>query len=194
MRDIQLIAKREYLERIRGKAFKITTILIPVIFGVVIAISVLAGKYSGSGKHFVVAANNATLAQDMRAQLLADKDADLQVDVLAPATDSDRQKLVDRSRRSSSTAISGSCRTRTATPPPFTPDAHRETSRPQAASPTRSTEPSSSSNSPVTASPQQMPLPSPKALRSRPARFATEKKWTAAPSAPSSPLTSWPSC
>ena len=45
MRDIQLIAKREYLEQIRGKAFKITTILIPVIFAVVIAISVLAGKY-----------------------------------------------------------------------------------------------------------------------------------------------------
>src|SRR5215475_2134259 len=94
MRDILLIAKREYLEQVRGRAFKITTILIPVIFGVVIAISVLAGKYSGSGKHFIVAANNATLAEDVRAQLLSDKEAELQVDVLAPATDSDRQKLV----------------------------------------------------------------------------------------------------
>ena len=97
MRDIWLIAKREYLEQVRGKAFKITaTILIPVIFGVVIAISVLAGKYSGSGKHFVVAANNATLAEDVQAQLLTDKDANLQVDVLAPAIDSDRQQLADR--------------------------------------------------------------------------------------------------
>ncbi len=96
MRDIWLIAKREYLEQVRGRAFKITTILIPVIFGVIIAISVLAGKYSGSGKHFVVAANDATLAEDMRAQLLTDKDADLQVDVLAPAAASDRQQLVDK--------------------------------------------------------------------------------------------------
>jgi ABC-2 type transport system permease protein len=96
MRDIILIAKREYLEQVRGKAFKITTILIPVIFAVVIGISVLAGKYSGSGKHFVVASNSATLAEDVRAQLLADKDADLTVDILAPATDADRQKLIDQ--------------------------------------------------------------------------------------------------
>lgn len=96
MRDIRLIAKREYLEQVRGKAFKITTILIPVIFAAVIAISVLAGKYSGSGEHFVVAADNTTLAEDVRAQLLSDKDAKLQVDVLAPAVASDRQQLIDK--------------------------------------------------------------------------------------------------
>jgi ABC-2 type transport system permease protein len=96
MRDIQLIAKREYLEQIRGKAFKITTILIPVIFAVVILISVLAGKYSGSGKHFVVASNSATLAEDVRTQLINDKDANLTVDILAPAAPSDRQKLIDQ--------------------------------------------------------------------------------------------------
>jgi len=95
MRNILLIAKREYLEQVRGKAFKVTTILIPVIFAVVIAISVLAGKYSGSGKHLVVAANNVTLAEDVRAQLLNDKVADLKVDVIAPTADSDRQELVD---------------------------------------------------------------------------------------------------
>jgi ABC-2 type transport system permease protein len=96
MRDILLIARREYQEQVRGRAFKITTILIPVIFAAIIAISVLAGKYSGSGKHFVVAANNAALAEDMRAQLLSDKDANLTVDILAPASDSDREKLVDQ--------------------------------------------------------------------------------------------------
>src|SRR5580658_9201189 len=95
MREILLIAKREYLEQVRGKAFKVTTILIPVIFAVVIGISVLAGKYSGSGKHLAVAANNLTLAEDVRLQLLTDKVANLNVDVIAPAADSDRQKLVD---------------------------------------------------------------------------------------------------
>src|SRR5215475_3996375 len=96
MRDILLIAKREYLEQVRGRAFKITTILIPVIFGVVIAISVLAGKYSGSGKHFVVASNDTGLADDVRQQLLVDKDANLTVDVLGirTATDADRQRLI----------------------------------------------------------------------------------------------------
>ncbi|QNI33272.1 ABC transporter permease [Alloacidobacterium dinghuense] len=96
MRDTWLIAKREYLEQVRGKAFRITTILIPVIFAAVIAISFVADKYSGSGKHFTVAANNATLAEDVREQLLTDKDADLHVDILAPAADTDRQKLVDQ--------------------------------------------------------------------------------------------------
>ena len=49
MRDILLIAKREFLEQVRGKAFKVTTILIPVIFGAIIGISVFASKNSGQG-------------------------------------------------------------------------------------------------------------------------------------------------
>lgn len=96
MRDIWLIARREYLEQVRGKAFKITTILIPVIFIAVLAISVLAGKYSGSGKHIVVAANDAALADRVRAQLLSDKDANLQIDVVSPITDSDHQQLMTK--------------------------------------------------------------------------------------------------
>ncbi len=32
MREALLIARREYLERIRSKAFRISTVLIPVIF------------------------------------------------------------------------------------------------------------------------------------------------------------------
>ncbi|HEX3436578.1 MAG TPA: ABC transporter permease [Pseudacidobacterium sp.] len=94
MRDIWLIAKREYLEQIRGKAFKITTILIPAIFAIVIAISIFASKNSGSGKHIVVAANDAALAGRVRDELLTDKDAHMTVDVLAPAADTDRQQLL----------------------------------------------------------------------------------------------------
>lgn len=96
MREIWLIAKREYLEQVRGRAFKITTILIPVIFAAVVAISILAGKNSGSGKHIAVAANNAALAARVRNQLLADKDAHMTVDLVAPATDSDRRQLLSR--------------------------------------------------------------------------------------------------
>src|ERR1700759_998403 len=96
MRDIWLIARREYLEQVRGKAFKITTILIPVIFAAVIAISVFAGKNSGSGKHIAIAANDAALAARVHDRLLADKDAHMTVDVIAPVTDSDRQQLLSR--------------------------------------------------------------------------------------------------
>jgi ABC-2 type transport system permease protein len=96
MREIWLIARREYLEQIRGKAFRITTILIPVIFGVIIAISVFASKNSGSGKHIVIAANDVAFATRVREQLLADKDAHMSVEVTAPIADSDRQQLLDR--------------------------------------------------------------------------------------------------
>ena len=44
MRDIWLIAKREYLEQVRGKAFKVTTILIPVVFVTIFSISFLPAR------------------------------------------------------------------------------------------------------------------------------------------------------
>ena len=51
MRDIWLIAKREYLEQVKGKAFKVTTILIPVVFIAIFGVIAIAGKNSGVGKH-----------------------------------------------------------------------------------------------------------------------------------------------
>jgi ABC-2 type transport system permease protein len=88
-----LVARREYLEQIRGKAFKVTTILIPVVFMGVMAATILPSKYWSTSKHIVVAAQTPALAARVRDQLLADKDAKLTVDILAPATPSDRQTL-----------------------------------------------------------------------------------------------------
>src|SRR5580698_5056495 len=94
MRDIWLIAKREYLEQVRGKAFKVTTILIPVVFVAIFSISFFASKNSGSDKHITIATNDPALANRVRDQLIADKDARMTVDVIAPAADSDRQQLL----------------------------------------------------------------------------------------------------
>jgi ABC-2 type transport system permease protein len=96
MRDIWLIAKREYLEQIRGKAFRITTILIPVVFAAIFGISYLAGKNSGSGKHIAVAAADAQLADHIRQQLLSDKNASMTVEVVAPAAETARKELIYR--------------------------------------------------------------------------------------------------
>jgi ABC-2 type transport system permease protein len=93
MRNIWLVARREYLEQIRGRAFKITTILIPVIFACLMAVTILPGKYFGTGKHLAVAAQDPALAARLRDQLVADKSAKLTVDVMAPATDADRETL-----------------------------------------------------------------------------------------------------
>jgi ABC-2 type transport system permease protein len=94
MRDIWLIAKREYLEQVRGKAFKVTTILIPLVFICIIGVMALAGKNSGVGKHIVVATSDPALAARVRDGLLADKDAKATVDIVAPATSADRKDLL----------------------------------------------------------------------------------------------------
>ena len=94
MRDIFLIAKREYLEQVRGKAFKVTTILIPLVFAGLIGVMTLAGKNSGVGKHLAIAATDPGLANRVRDQLVADKDARVTVDVIAPAGGADREALL----------------------------------------------------------------------------------------------------
>ena len=93
MHSIWLIARREYLEQIRGKAFKVTTILIPVVFIGLMAVAILPSKYWGTGKHIVVATEDPALAVRLRDQLLADKDAKMTVDTIAPATAADRDTL-----------------------------------------------------------------------------------------------------
>ena len=99
MHSIWLVARREYLEQVRGRAFKLTTILIPVIFIGIMAVAILPGKYWGSSKHIVVAAQNPALAARLRDQLLADKDAKMTVDTIAPATPADRQTLHEKMDR-----------------------------------------------------------------------------------------------
>ncbi len=98
MRNILLIAKREYLEQIRGRAFRMSTILVPLAFAVVIAISVFAGKNSGVGKHVLVATTDAQLATDIQSQLTKDKDSKTTVDVVVPSSPSERDSLVDKVR------------------------------------------------------------------------------------------------
>lgn len=92
MRNVWLVAQREYMEQIRGKTFKVTTILLPAVFIGILAVMFLTANW-GSGKHIVVAAQNQDLATRVRDQLLADKDAKMTVDVMAPANDTDRRAL-----------------------------------------------------------------------------------------------------
>src|SRR5947209_469380 len=94
MHNLVLVARREYLEQIRGRAFRVSTILVPVLFGLIIFIAYLAGRGSGVGKHVIVAAPRAALADAIRAQLVSNKDAKTRVDVVAPASPADRAGLV----------------------------------------------------------------------------------------------------
>jgi ABC-2 type transport system permease protein len=88
MREAWLIARREYLERIRSKAFRISTVLIPAIFGLIFGIGALSGKLGGGAGKVVVASDDPVLAESVRAELMttaiAARSSSLRVDVQAP--------------------------------------------------------------------------------------------------------------
>lgn len=102
MREALLIAKREYLERVRSKAFRISTVLIPLAFAAIFGIGAFSGKMASGAKNIVVASNDPVLAQCTRTELLrarttkdearSDQNAppvQLHVDVKSPIADSD---------------------------------------------------------------------------------------------------------
>jgi ABC-2 type transport system permease protein len=96
MRNLLLVAKREYLEQIRGRAFRITTILVPALFLALIGVMVLAGRSASGAKHIVIASNDSDIAADVRQQLVAHDQTKSVIDVQAPVTAADRPALVDR--------------------------------------------------------------------------------------------------
>jgi ABC-2 type transport system permease protein len=86
-RNILLIAKREFLEQIRARAFLMSTIGLPAIFALVLGIAYLASLGLGSEKHLVIAANNLALANEIRAQIAGEDESKVNVDVV-PYSDS----------------------------------------------------------------------------------------------------------
>jgi len=70
MHNTFLIARREYLERVRTRAFVIMTFLIPLLmFGLTVLPSLIAMRMSGGSKHLVVAATDRQTADLIRQQL-----------------------------------------------------------------------------------------------------------------------------
>jgi ABC-2 type transport system permease protein len=96
MRNMLLVARREYLEQIRGRAFRISTALVPLLILFLLGVSAFTGRKMSTGRHIAVAADNADLAADIRADLLADKHAGYTVDTVAPFTAQDRADLQTR--------------------------------------------------------------------------------------------------
>ncbi len=94
MRNMLLIARREYLEQIRGRAFKFSTVLVPALILVMLGVSYLTGHHAETGKHIAIAADSAPLADAIRGQMLEDKEARFTVDVVAPATADERAVLL----------------------------------------------------------------------------------------------------
>lgn len=70
MHNIFLIARREYLERVRSRSFVIMTILIPALmFGVSVVPTMLANRASTEAKHLVIVAADRETAEALRSQI-----------------------------------------------------------------------------------------------------------------------------
>lgn len=101
MRNILLIAKREYLEQVRGRAFRFSTVLVPLLIVVLMGGNFLMARHADSGKHIAIMATNPCLAGAIRDQLLADKENSLSIDVPGPASQELRAALLDQVRNNS---------------------------------------------------------------------------------------------
>ena len=94
MHDALLIAKREYLERVRSKAFLFTTVVLPLLMALLMAGSILDSKQAGRGRRtMVIASNDAELAQSVKSELENEKSSRYTVNVLAPVSESERAEL-----------------------------------------------------------------------------------------------------
>ncbi|MEO8735022.1 MAG: ABC transporter permease [Edaphobacter sp.] len=94
MHNVWLIAKREYLERVRTKAFIFSTILIPLLMGGGIIFEVVTSGPSSSASHIAVVSQDQQLATDLQSELEKGKDSKMVVDVISPPG-RDTRKVLD---------------------------------------------------------------------------------------------------
>ena len=74
--DVWLIARREYLERIRTRGFLITTVMIPLIMGGFIFGSIFLGSKASSIIHIAVVSSDTQLALDLQSELQQEQDGE----------------------------------------------------------------------------------------------------------------------
>ncbi len=84
MHNVWLIAKREYLERIRTKAFLFFTIIFPLLMGGGIVVEAVTSAHARSTSHIAVVSHDQQLATDLQAELENGKDNKMTVDVISP--------------------------------------------------------------------------------------------------------------
>jgi ABC-2 type transport system permease protein len=94
MNKMFLIARREYLEQIRGRGFRLSTIGLPALFAIIIGIGYFASLGMGGHKHLVIAANDPALAAQVRARLLDHKGSNTTVDIVPSADANARADLI----------------------------------------------------------------------------------------------------
>jgi ABC-2 type transport system permease protein len=69
LRNVRLVARREYIERVRTRGFLVTTILIPLIMGGIVFGAAFAGSKSNPDLRIAVVSPDVQLALDLQTEL-----------------------------------------------------------------------------------------------------------------------------
>src|SRR6201996_4529232 len=85
MHNIWLIAKREYMERVRTRGFMLATVLIPCLMAALIGGSAYFMSRTKTNSHIAVVTSDRTLGQDIKHQLETGKNSEMTVDVMEPS-------------------------------------------------------------------------------------------------------------
>jgi ABC-2 type transport system permease protein len=94
MRNIWLIARREYLERIRTKSFIVMTVLIPALMAAVaFGGSLLGGGKGKAAAHIIVVTQDVQLGMSLQSELEAQKQATITADLISPPGPDTRDRL-----------------------------------------------------------------------------------------------------
>ncbi|HVT95882.1 MAG TPA: ABC transporter permease [Acidobacteriaceae bacterium] len=93
LRNTLLIAKREYLERVRSRAFRIITLLVPIGMAGMIFLVSMSGKKLEGLQNLAILADDPGLAQQVKAALEDGAFKPNRVEVYAPATDADLSRV-----------------------------------------------------------------------------------------------------
>jgi ABC-2 type transport system permease protein len=93
MYNVWLIAKREYLERIRTKSFLFFTIIFPLLMGGGIIVESMTSVHAKTASHIAVVSHDQQLAIDLQTELQSNKDRTMVVDVISPPASDTRDVL-----------------------------------------------------------------------------------------------------
>ncbi len=105
--NVLLIARREYLERVRAKSFLVMTLLIPTLLGGVLYFMGMMTRSMGSGQHIAVVTSDAQFAADLRTEMDPGPTAPKPVvDVYSPLEPGIRERL-DREMKSKGSTLDG---------------------------------------------------------------------------------------
>jgi ABC-2 type transport system permease protein len=92
-KNIWLVARREYLERVRAKSFLVMTILIPLLMGGLVGGAAFLNRNLGAAGHLAVVTDNPQFANDLQTEMTPSSGVKPKFDVYSPSEPGIRQTL-----------------------------------------------------------------------------------------------------